>query len=288
MMQLIAGGLIGLALGGGLHLSRLCRGSDFPPRAAVRRLPVTLGLCVMLAALLLWLAVIDVDMLAILPLHAGLLLGGALWGAAAALTGVTAATALAGIGCGRLWESLCAVAGLAAGAFLLPVLEPLFRPLHNVLPLGAPLLFLFAAVAGFSPSVTRACIMCGLMMAAQLLNREYDGASALSAAVLTMLVCNPYSFSSVSFQLSVAGVAGILLFTPRILNAMIARLTGKKGKKYSFLRKLAAAVAVTAGAQVFTIPLCAWYFGMVSVVGVVTNLLVLWVISLIFCMLTAI
>ena len=181
-----------------------------------------------------------------------------------------------------------AVSGLHISIFFAIISAVTFRKRFLTALFGVPLLILFAAVAGFTPSVTRACIMCALMLAAQLLNREYDGASALSVAVLTMLVCNPYCFSSVSFQLSVASVAGILLFTPGILNAMIARLAEKKGKRYSFLRKLAAAVSVTVGAQVFTIPLCAWYFGMVSLVGVVTNLLVLWVISLIFCMLTVI
>lgn len=181
-----------------------------------------------------------------------------------------------------------AVSGLHISIFFAIISFLTFRKRFLTALLGVPLLFLFAAVAGFTPSVTRACIMCSLMLAAQLVSREYDGASALSAAVLTILVYNPYSFSSVSFQLSVAGVAGILLFTPRILNAMTARLAGKKGKKYRYLRKLAAAVAVTLGAQVFTIPLCAWYFGMVSLVGVVTNLLVLWVISLVFCILVSV
>lgn len=35
--------------------------------------------------------------------------------------------------------------------------------------------------------------------------------------------------------------------------------------------------------MVFTAPLCAWYFGMVSLIGVVTNLLTLWVVSGLFC-----
>lgn len=136
MMQLIAGGLMGLTLGAWLHLSRLCI-----RKSTCRHLLLALGLCVMLAALLIWLAVIDVDLLTILPLHAGVLLGGALYGVTAALTGLTPLTALAGLGCGRFLESLCGVAGLAAGLLLLPVVEPVFLRLHNALPLGAQTLF---------------------------------------------------------------------------------------------------------------------------------------------------
>jgi competence protein ComEC len=41
-------------------------------------------------------------------------------------------------------------------------------------------------------------------------------------------------------------------------------------------------VSVTLGATIATVPLCAWYFGVVSLAAVVTNLLVLWAVSLIF------
>lgn len=153
---------------------------------------------------------------------------------------------------------------------------------------GIPLLFLFAAVAGLTPSVTRACIMSALMLIAQLTNREYDGPSALAFAVLVMLIFNPYCISSVSFQLSVASVAGILLFAPGIQERLTVGLEGKKGRGVAFLRKLAAGVAVTLAAQALAVPLCAYYFGMVSLVGVVTNLLVLWVVSVIFCLLAAV
>lgn len=153
---------------------------------------------------------------------------------------------------------------------------------------GIPLLFLFAGVAGFTPSVTRACIMSGLMLTAQLMNREYDGPAALAFAVIAMLAVNPYCISSVSFQLSVASVSGIFLFSPGIREKLTSKTEGKKGKKYALLRKLAAGIAVTLGAQVLTIPLCACYFGMVSLVGAVTNLLVLWAVSLIFCLLVAV
>ena len=181
-----------------------------------------------------------------------------------------------------------AVSGLHISIFFAIISAITFRKRFLTAMVGTPLLLLFAAVAGFTPSVTRACIMCGLMLSAQLLNKEYDGPSALSFAVLVMLAVNPYCVGSVSFQLSVASVAGIFLFAPEIREKLTVRLKNEKGKKYRLLRKLAAGVSVTIGAQILTIPLCAYYFGVVSLVGVFTNLLVLWTVSLTFCLLVAV
>ena len=67
---------------------------------------------------------------------------------------------------------------------------------------GIPILILFAAIVGFTPSITRACIMQSLMLIALMLDKEYDPPTALAFAVLTMLVWNPMTVLSVSFQLS--------------------------------------------------------------------------------------
>lgn len=164
--------------------------------------------------------------------------------------------------------------------------------------LGIPVLVLFAALAGFTPSVVRACIMQGLMMIALLCNREYDPPTALATAVLTMLLCNPITITSVGFQLSAGSVLGIFLFSRRIHEFLLKGKQGEaaKGKsmKAKCIRWIATSVSVTLGATAVTTPLCALYFGTVSLVGLLTNLLTLWVISFVFygimlsCVLSAI
>ncbi len=152
--------------------------------------------------------------------------------------------------------------------------------------IGIPLLFLFAAVVGFTPSITRACIMQSLMLIAMVIDREYDGPSALSFAVLVMLIANPLTILSVSFQLSVGCMLGIFLFSEKIRQYLLVcgKKHIKKGNK--FLNRLwqgiAASVSVSVSASLMTTPLVAYYFGCVSILGVVTNLLTLWVISFIF------
>lgn len=63
-----------------------------------------------------------------------------------------------------------------------------------------------------APSVTRACIMIALLSAAPLLHRENDSVTTMSAALLLILLGNPYAAASIGLQLSFLSVAGILRF----------------------------------------------------------------------------
>lgn len=149
-----------------------------------------------------------------------------------------------------------------------------------------PVLFLFAAIVGFTPSVTRACIMQSLMLIAMLFDREYDGPTALSFAVLVMLVCNPLTILSVSFQLSVGCMAGVFLFCEPIRTYLhkFAEKAPIKGKKplERLCKTVASSVSVSLSASIVTTPLVAYYFGCISILSVLTNLLVLWIINFIF------
>lgn len=150
--------------------------------------------------------------------------------------------------------------------------------------LGLPVLLLFAAVAGFTPSITRACIMHSLMILATLLEKEYDPPTALSFAVLLMLFANPYCVSSVGLQLSAGCMCGIFLFSGKIQEWFLdsRRLGRFRGKAKKFAAWFASCVAVTLSATLVTTPLCAFYFGTVSLISPLTNLLTLWVITFIF------
>lgn len=150
--------------------------------------------------------------------------------------------------------------------------------------LGIPVLMFFAAVAGFSPSITRACIMHILMVIALLFEREYDPPTALSFSVLLMLVLNPWTVTNVGFQLSVSCMVGIFLFAAPIQHWLLEtkRLSKIKGIHGKILRWVCTTVSISLSAGIFTTPLCAYYFGTVSLVSLITNTLTLWVISFIF------
>lgn len=179
---------------------------------------------------------------------------------------------------------IVAVSGLHVAILLTLIqLVTLKRPGLTIL-LGIPSLLLFAALAGFSPSVSRACLMCALMMVGRLIDKEYDGATALSFAVLVLLAVNPLSVISVSLQLSVSSVAGIFLFHGSLYGWMLSKLPDRKIHRLfkKLLHGVMASVCVTLSATVLTLPMCAYHFGAVSLVSVVTNLLTLWVVSFIF------
>lgn len=170
-----------------------------------------------------------------------------------------------------------AVSGLHVSVLsgLLAVL--LGRRRHSAVA-GILLVFFFAAVAGDSPSVLRAAFMQSMLLLAPLLGRENDTPTSLCAILLLLLVHNPYAAASVSLQLSFAAVAGICLFAGRLWERWDGKLP-RKGLGGKALRFAAASLATTLGAVVFTTPLSAYYFGSLSLIAPVTNLLTLWAVS---------
>lgn len=115
--------------------------------AQLRSALYAVGASIALTALLSWLAVIDVDRIAVLPLHGGVLLAGAVFGAASGLCGFTPLTAFAGLGGPRpgqsrhALEALCTMAGCFAGTLLLPALAGVFGKLAALPPQSDATLF---------------------------------------------------------------------------------------------------------------------------------------------------
>lgn len=151
--------------------------------------------------------------------------------------------------------------------------------------LGVPVLLLFMAISGFSPSIMRASMMQLLMLLSLLFKKEYDPPTGLAFAVTVMLLINPLVVTSVGFQLSVASVAGIFLFSGRISSWFLEKLNRSKGKKKAkrFLGKLGSSASISLSAMLTTTPLTAYYFGAVSMISPITNLLCLPMVTVLFC-----
>lgn len=132
-------GLLGLLTGLLLHWAELDRPARMRRALGLRRSCAlrsgltALGWGMALTAFLCWLAVIDVDTIAVLPLSLGALLGGALSGAAAGLCGFLPGTAFAGLSAAPA-EALSVLAGCAAMTWLLPLLENVLLPLRLAAP----------------------------------------------------------------------------------------------------------------------------------------------------------
>ena len=180
-----------------------------------------------------------------------------------------------------------AVSGLHV-SFLSGLLTTLLRGKRRFSALVCiALLFFFAAVAGGTPSVLRAVFLQCFLLLAPLFGRENDRATSLSAALMILLIANPFAAASISLQLSFASVAGIYLVTGPLNARWMARLPkrpaslpGRLGRKAAVF--LIGTLATTLGALIFTTPLTACYFNSLSLISPLTNLLTLWAVSDLF------
>ena len=146
-----------------------------------------------------------------------------------------------------------------------------------------PLLILFALMAGATPSVLRAGFMAAVFLFAPVLGRENDPPTSLLAALAALLLINPFSAGSASLQLSFGSMAGIVMLTGPIYNALRRRFT-PVGKPPRAVHRLYTVLAATLGSMVLTVPLGAVRFGTVTLAAPITNLLVMSVLPAAFAL----
>lgn len=134
------------------------------------------------------------------------------------------------------------------------------------------LIFFYAYICGFAPSIVRAMIM-GLMLSmAGLFGKNYDGAIALSSAGILTLLISPLSALDVGFLMSYGCVGAILL-----LHRPFSRVLGK------FLpKKVASLVAISIATQIGILPFVASFFSSLNVLSFFANLIVVPIFSLLF------
>lgn len=185
---------------------------------------------------------------------------------------------------------LLAVSGLHVG-FLTGMIYLLPGQKKRRIFVAIPLMVCFALMTGGQSSVWRAVVMGSLLLAAPLFGRETDSITSLSAALLVLLMPNPYAIFNVGLQLSFAAVAGLACFGGKLYDWMTKPLqrvprTRKSTWRWRGIaliwRWVAAALATSCCATVWTLPLSAWYFGTVSLIGPLANLCVIWAASLTF------
>ena len=97
--------------------------------------------------------------------------------------------------------------------------------------------------------------------------RDIDGGNILGIAGLGLLIARPQDLFDVGFQLSFVATGGILIFY-RPLRALLPE------KKGWYNTCIAGPLAVSIAAQATTLPFIVGYFGLVSVIGLIANLIV--------------
>lgn len=126
-------------------------------------------------------------------------------------------------------------------------------------------IWLFASLTGLPASVTRAACMISLLALGKLVNRDISVYNNLAASAFILLCFQPMWLFDVGFQLSYAAVLGILICYPPLANLLFV--------KYKFLNKVSQLCALNIAAQVFTLPLCLYYFHQFPTLFLVANLI---------------
>ena len=135
------------------------------------------------------------------------------------------------------------------------------------------LLWLFAFFTGLSPSVVRSAAMFSIWALADLCGRQSFSLNTLALTAWLMLLVRPVWLFDVGFQLSFAAVLSILLFQP-----FLYRLCPVRHRAGTYLWGL---VSVSVAAQLGTAPLALFYFSRFSTHFLLTNLLVVPLVTLI-------
>ncbi len=169
-------------------------------------------------------------------------------------TGMTHLTAVSG-------SNVAVVTGLAMG---LCVLVGVPRRLRPVLALAA--LAGFVVLARPEPSVVRAAAMGAIGLLGLSRSRRSAGPPVLGAAIVLVLLADPWLARSFGFVLSSLATLGLLLFTRPWGDAIGARLPVR-------LRSLGPALAIPVAAQAMTAPVVVLLQGSVSLIGVLANLM---------------
>lgn len=135
------------------------------------------------------------------------------------------------------------------------------------------LMIFYSLLTGFQVPVIRAVIMVTLAFTAQMLGKERTGWWVLLLTASLMLLYNPHWLFNISFQLSFLATFGVVVVAPLILSSL--------EKVPQVLRQ---DLAVTLSAQALVLPVLVYNFHQLSLVGVLSNLLVLWTIPLVMVM----
>jgi competence protein ComEC len=116
---------------------------------------------------------------------------------------------------------------------------------------------------GAPAAAARSAIQVLLLLAGRMLQRPADPYTALAGAALLLLIAQPLNLLDAGFQLSFAGVLGLIAYRRRVAERLPRRIP-------RWVRDgLAASIAASAA----TLPIAALHFGQVAPIGVVASII---------------
>lgn len=168
---------------------------------------------------------------------------------------------------------LMAVSGMHVGFLLLPFwfLIPFFWRIRHGAWLGLGciflLLWLYAGITGFSPSVQRASVFAFFVAIARLFRYQRDPVNLTGLAALLILLVDPASLFLIGFQMSFAAVLTIFTLLP-----VLQQLFEPK-KRHLWYAKLTSLTLLSFCIQFALMPILLHRFNEFSLIGPVMNTL---------------
>lgn len=156
--------------------------------------------------------------------------------------------------------------GLLAGALLLGA-AVLRLPVRAAAAGTLGLVWVYLLGIGAPPSAVRAGVMLSLGLIGRLLQRPHAVAPVVAAAALAILALDPLAVLEPGFQLSFAGVCGVIAAGRWARTGLPGAIRRRRWARYG-----AEAVLVSLGAFLLTAPITAYHFGGIAPVAVVANL----------------
>lgn len=160
---------------------------------------------------------------------------------------------------------------VASGAhlsILVEVARKIFGRLSRFAGLVFSILFIifFMTMVGFTPSIMRAGIMAILTLLAWYVGRKFAPWRIILIVAAITLIYDPSFIIDLGWLLSFASFTGIMILGPRLTKFLYGN------KKPGFI---ASTVITTISATLMTLPITLYYFGQISLISVVANLLIL-------------
>lgn len=166
---------------------------------------------------------------------------------------------------------ILAVSGLHVGYILLIFIFTLgrFNIIARSILTGVGLL-LFLLLTGMPASVFRAVSMAIVIILAYISNRTTNIFNSLAIAAFIVLIFDPEELFNPGFQLSFLAVLSIAVIYP-----IIRKYIYSLGLKSKIIKSLLLFMGVSLSAQIGTLPLTFIYFGKLSLVALLTNIVVI-------------
>ncbi|MFM1746271.1 MAG: hypothetical protein RLZZ630_2208 [Bacteroidota bacterium] len=137
---------------------------------------------------------------------------------------------------------------------------------HIYYPSIITLIWGYALLAGASPSVVRASVMCSILLTADWMNRKSMAYNTLAGSFFIMVIADPFQLFEPGLQLSFLAVLGIVWLS-RMITAWWQPSSVVLFKGWSLL-------SVSLAAQVMTMPVALCYFGQFPNYFLLSNLVI--------------